>query len=351
VRPGIRALKEVAAVRPGPVTATTVAFRLVPRLNAAGRVGDAERAVRLLLTEDEAEAAALAAELDGENERRRAIEAQNMDEAVAEALALAAEREAGRRTPSALVLASDRWHHGVVGIVAARIVERFGVPAAVVALSASGEAGRGSVRAPRGFHVYDALVRSAEHLLRYGGHAAAGGFSIAADQVVPFRAAFELAADEQMAGQTYETALTVDAEVTLEDLDVALGRDLEALGPFGEGNSEPLLVVCGARVSGERVLKEKHLRVQLDDGTARRRAIGFGMASRHPLGPAPVDVAFHLEVDEWRGQPEVSLRLRDVRVAEAAGAAAAPAATGTEGAAAGRADGRGAGPARGGTGT
>jgi len=322
-RPGIRALKRVASVPAGPVSATTVAFRLTPRLNAAGRVGDSERAVRLLVTEDEAEAEQLALELDQENDRRRAIEAENLDEAVREALA-AAEAAGGDQVPAALVLASDRWHHGVVGIVAARIVERFGVPAAVVAMSDG--VGRGSVRCPRGFHVYDALVRSGVHLLKYGGHAAAGGFSVAAERLDAFRAAFVEAAEEQLAGVSRTVELAVDAEVSLAEVDGALCHALEALGPFGEGNPEPVLAVRGARVAAERLLKQKHWLAQLEDGTARRRAIGFGLAARFPFAPGPVDVAFHAETNEWRGLEEVSLRVRDVR-------AGADAATGAPGAA------------------
>jgi single-stranded-DNA-specific exonuclease len=317
-RPGIRALKRVAAVPAGPVTASTVAFRLVPRLNAAGRVGDAERAVRLLVTGDEEDAQRLALELDQENERRRAIEAANLEEAVADALAMAGPQHAAG-LPAALVLASDRWHHGVVGIVAARLVDRFAVPAAVIALKDG--AGRGSVRSPRGFHVYDALVESGSHLVRYGGHAAAGGFSIVAGRIDGFRAAFVQAAESQLEGRRREIELSVDAEVVLGEVDLALCRELESLGPFGEGNPEPLLVVRGARVAAERLLREKHWRGQIDDGTGRRRAIGFGLGSRYPLagpedgeGPAPrLDFAFHAETNEWRGLTEVSLRVRDVR--------------------------------------
>ncbi|WP_049760203.1 single-stranded-DNA-specific exonuclease RecJ [Anaeromyxobacter dehalogenans] len=305
-RPGVRALKRVAGIADGtPVTAGQVGFRLAPRINAAGRLDDAGRGVRLLLSGDAAAAQALADELDRENQARQEIERRILEQALADAGARVA---AGAR---GLVLARDGWHAGVVGIVASRVVERFHRPAVLVALEDG--AGKGSGRSIEGFHLYDALAACSGHLARFGGHRHAAGVTVERAQVEPFRAAFEAhaaatIADEDLVPRCRIDGWVGDAEVT-EDAAEGLAR----LGPFGAGHPEPVFALRGAAARARTVgAGGAHLKLALGRGLD---AIGFGMGDRAPACGGPVDAAFTIGFDEWDGTRRLQLKLKDLRPA------------------------------------
>ncbi len=313
-RPGLRALAEVAGLPPSrAVTAGQVGFKLGPRINAAGRMDDAGRAVRLLLAETPEEAVRLARALDEENRSRREIEAAILREALAQA----GERLA-RDPPRGLVLAAEGWHPGVVGIVASRVAERTGRPAILLAIE--GEQAKGSGRSVAGFDIHGAIAQCGGLLDRFGGHRAAIGLALPARSIPEFRAAFEAASARGLSDEQVGPRCHVELPVAAGDLTERLALDLEKLAPFGAGNPEPVLAAFGlsgkarampAREEGS----EPHLEVRFPGRTPP--AIGFGMGREAGLCDGPVDAAFHLEVDRWQGRSRLRLRLRALRAAQA----------------------------------
>jgi single-stranded-DNA-specific exonuclease len=302
-RPGVRALKRVAGIAEGAeVSAGQVGFRLGPRINAAGRLDDAGRGVRLLLETDAGRAEALARELDQENQARQEIERTILDEALHDA----AERvTAGAR---GLVLARDGWHAGVVGIVASRIVERFHRPAVLVAL---GEAeGKGSGRSIEGFHLHDALRACEAHLVRFGGHRHAAGVTVARARVAAFREAFEAHALAHVKDEDLVPRCRIEGWIEERDVSDRAAADLAKLGPYGAGHPEPVFALRGAAARARTVgAGGAHLKLAL----GRLDAIGFGMGDRLPLCAGAVEAAFTVGFDEWDGARRLQLRLRDVR--------------------------------------
>ena len=302
-RPGVRALKRVAGIPDGAtVGAGQVAFRLAPRINAAGRLDDAGRGVRMLLAEDAAEARSLAEELDRENQARQEIERRILAEAEEEAALRVASGARG------LVLAREGWHAGVVGIVASRIVERFHRPAVLVALG--GGEGKGSGRSVEGFHLYDALAACRGHLARFGGHRHAAGISIEADRIPAFREAFEAHAAGRLSAEDLVPRCRIDGWVEEHEVTESAAGDLARLGPFGAGHPEPVFAMRGGAARARTVgAGGAHLKIAL----GRLDAIGFGMGDRLPLCDGGIDAAFTIGFDEWDGRRRLQLRLRDVR--------------------------------------
>jgi single-stranded-DNA-specific exonuclease len=307
-RPGMAALKRVAGVAAGaPVGAGQVAFRLAPRVNAAGRLDDAGRGVRLLLTGDAAEATALAEALDRENAQRQEIEKAILEEALADA---AARVEAGAR---GLVLHRPGWHPGVVGIVASRIVERFHRPTVLV--GALDGVGKGSGRSIEGFHLHDALAACSGHLLRYGGHRHAAGITVEPGAIPAFRAAFEARAAELLAPEALVPRTRIDGWVAGADLVERAANDLARLAPFGAGHPEPVWALRGPAGRARTIGADgRHLKLLLGD---RVDAVGFGMGDRLAACAGEVEAAFTLGFDEWDGVRRLQLKLKDLRPAAA----------------------------------
>ena len=313
---GLRALIAACNLRPEEITAGQVGFVLAPRLNAAGRLGSAMRGVRLLLTDDRAEAEVIAGELEIENRRRRDLD----EEALAEALEIL-EREYVPERDYGVVLASGGWHPGVIGIVASRVVERIHRPTILIALGA-GE-GKGSGRSIPGFHLQEALVECSEHLERFGGHRAAAGCSIDPARVDDFRAAFQAHARATLTREQLVPQLRVDAELRLDQATPDLERVLRHFAPFGIGNPGPLFASYGVRLAAEpRIVGSNHLKLTLAGDGARLEAIGFGMAEhRETCLSGPIDVAFRLEENRWTtrsGAVRTTLQARLVDLRSAA---------------------------------
>jgi single-stranded-DNA-specific exonuclease len=312
--PGLRALLESAGVR-GPVSAGQVGHQLAPRLNAIGRMDEASWGVRLLLTEDEAEAAAIARRLDEQNRVRQAVDRRTLDEAL-ELLA----RDYDPEQDYGLVLAAPGWHPGVIGIVASRVVERVHRPAILIALDEATGRARGSGRSIRGFHLYDALDACAGHLDRFGGHRQAAGLEIQSDRIDAFREAFNARARALLGPDDLAAEVDIDLEVALGEADQELYDLLRHFGPFGMRNPAPVFAARGVRVAGApRVVGDGHLKLELSQGDTRLGAIGFRMADRLPELDLPhnrLDVAFQLQENTWNGRTELQARLVDLRVAE-----------------------------------
>ena len=301
-RPGMRALMAAACVEPERLDEGDVAFRLAPRLNAAGRLYRADAGVELMLTGDRDRAAAIAAELDSANHERRETERAVTHAAEAALRELPAEL----REAPALVLAGEGWHPGVVGIVASRIAERHRRAAIVLSVDESGRA-RGSGRGVPGFDLLAALHACASHLDRYGGHRAAAGMELDAREIDAFRRAIAAHARSVVPDGGLAQPERIDAVVGAEALDLRVAEQLGALAPFGQGNPGVKLLVPSARVGDVRPMGEegKHARFRLSTGAISARAVAFNAnGSLAAAQSEPHDLTVRLEVNHWNGAIE-----------------------------------------------
>ena len=300
---GVRALVDAAGLSGKPLRAGHVGFILAPRLNAAGRIGEPTDGLRLLLTDDADEAARLARELETLNARRQALDQRILDEAIAQADATLGADDRG------LVLASDQWHPGVIGIVASRLVERYGRPTFLIAWE--GGVGRGSGRSVAGLDLHGALERVGPLLEKFGGHAMAAGLTLRRERFDEFRVAFLRVTSELLGPEDLAPAQRVDLELPLGLVSEELERMMRYLEPCGPGNPAPVFGVRRARAVDARRVGSNHLRFRLDDGSGVLSAIGFQWADEVPDAwlARPLDVAFHLERDEWRGRQALQARV------------------------------------------
>ncbi len=308
-RCGIRALKQVAGIS-RECTAETIAFKLGPRLNASGRLDEAIKGVRLLTTESEREAKELAEDLEHLNRARRELEADVLREALRQV--------ESRELPAGIVLSARGWHLGVVGIVAARIMERFHRPTVVIAVNEHG-VGKGSARTVSGFDLYQALTGCRDLLMAFGGHPSAAGVTIEETRLPEFSERFSAIAEAWIRETQSVPTLHVDSEVRLHEITLQLIREIGTLHPFGAGNPEPTFAVRRLDVLKARVVGEKHLKLTVrQDGSLPFDSIGFGMKSLEDRGlslKTPVDVAFTPELNHWNGYDRIQLRIRDIRAA------------------------------------
>jgi single-stranded-DNA-specific exonuclease len=306
-RCGIRALKQVAGIT-RPCNSDTIAFRLGPRLNAAGRMDHAVAGVQLLTTESDLEARQLAERLEALNRNR-----QQVEETIARE-ALSFVEESGKS--AAVVVASRSWHLGVVGIVAARLVERYHCPAIVIALDDRG-VGKGSARTVPGFNLYEALARCRDLLVAFGGHPSAAGLTVEESKLPEFRARFTEIAAAWTAESGAMPTINVDAQVHLSQITLQLIQELESLHPFGAGNPEPTLAVRGLEVVETRVVGDKHLKLRVRQPNSWTfDGIGFRMGAFADLGLTagrPIDLAFSPERNHWNGYDRIQLRIRALR--------------------------------------
>lgn len=307
---GLRQLMAAAGVDPVGIDAGGVGFVLAPRLNAVGRLSDPNLALRLLLTDDAEEAERLAGDAEALNRERQAIDQRTLEEALAQlGKSFDPEKDFG------VVVAGDGWHPGVVGIVASRVVERVHRPTVMVAFE--GDRGRGSARSIPGFDLLNAIRAAGEHLERFGGHRQAAGMEILRENLPAFREAFGKEAREVLEGTDMRPGLRVELEVTLGELTEDLYRFLRYLGPHGMGNPRPVFMARGVRLDGPaRVVGGNHLKLLLQQDGARMEGIGFGLAERIPLsslGGSPLEVAFQLHLNEFRGVRTLQARIKDIR--------------------------------------
>lgn len=303
-RPGLRALRNVIGIK-GNVGCSHVSFGIGPRLNAAGRIVHGELVVELLTTRDSIRAEKLARDLNELNAERQVIENAVKEAAIAQI-------ESRRESAWGLVAWHEEFHTGVIGIVAQRLVEHFYRPAAVMGMDSEG-IWKGSVRGIKGFSVVEALGAVKEHLIKFGGHEGAGGFSVHADNLLSFHEAFKAECERRLA--TIETVpyVDADAEATLPECSVELVRELENLAPFGMGNPTPVVLINDLVVKEVRVLKDAHLKVLLSDG---RRFI-TGLMWRQTAHPAlqvgkRVRIACKPDVNTFNGAMELQATLQAV---------------------------------------
>ncbi len=309
-RPGVGALLDSTGLRGKEVTAGRVGFVMAPRLNAAGRVGETDVALDLLLTADPTRARSLADSLERDNALRREEDRRTLDEAL--------ELLAAQYDPAAdlgVVIAGEGWHPGVIGIVASRVVERIHRPTVMVSID--GGRARGSARSIPGFDLLDAVAACAPHLERFGGHRQAAGMDLRAEDVEAFRSAFRQAVTERLGGgDPPRPVVRGDTLLDLEEVSPELVRYLTYMGPFGIRNRRPLFFAPGLRVQGAREVGSGHLKLKLSKGSFSLDAIGFGLMGRLPPGVVEgqvMDAALHLEENHYRGRTSIQARLLDLR--------------------------------------
>jgi single-stranded-DNA-specific exonuclease len=310
-RPGLRMLVSSVLREGEKLDAAHIGYRIGPRINAAGRLGKADAAIRLLLTRDREEAARLAAALDGENRRRQEIERSIYHEA-REQVGRLVDVDSAR----AIVLAGEGWHPGVIGIVASRIAEEFCRP--TVLLSLDGERARGSARSIPGVDLLGALECCGRCLLAFGGHSMAAGLEVDARRVDELREALGDAIPLAPREMVHE--IEADCEVRLSDLTLDALGELSYLAPHGQGNPEPVFLLDGIDVVGEpRLLgaDSRHLAFHVRDRSAVRRAIAFGKGDLYPRLARPgarVSLLLEPQLSSWQGRSDIELKVRELRI-------------------------------------
>ncbi len=316
--PGLRALLDVAGCAAGEaLTANKVAFRIAPRLNAAGRMADANTIVSLLLTEKEDEARAIAAQLQDLNRERQEVQSEIVRAILEECLAAPV-----RDDQAALVFVGKEWHRGVVGIVASRLADRFRRPVFVLAEDREQGVMQGSGRSIPAFHLLEALESMEDVLIRFGGHRQAAGLTLASDRVEEFRERLTAYAAARLGPGDFVSLIEVDALLRFQEIDDRSVADVLAMEPFGCSNPAPVFAVFGAEVAGPpAVWRDRHLQVSLrqDGRTLMLKAWQFADRAGELTPGARVDAAFSFETDEYaatRGYPGWCAILKDVRPAE-----------------------------------
>jgi single-stranded-DNA-specific exonuclease len=309
-RPGIVALKEVAGLTTRRVESGHVAYILAPRINAAGRLGNAESGVRLLLSTDALEATTIAEGLEEDNTTRKKIDESTLEEALEQL------KSGGPELPPAIVLWSNRWHPGVLGIVASRLMERFHRPTILVATDH--DEGKGSGRSIPGFDLCQALQECRDHLVGFGGHSYAAGLTIREERLPGFRDALCEVVAGRLKPDDYIPKLSIDGPLSLDFCNESLVRFLERLSPFGIGNQEPLFVADDVQLATPpTVVSRNHLKLSVRQNGREIACIGFGMG--HLAGPirngaGRLAIAFVPTLNVWQNRSRLQLKLRDVQL-------------------------------------
>lgn len=303
---GINALRQIAGVSDRALNGVGITFSLAPRINAAGRMESAETALKLLLCEDLSAALGIAEQVDNCNKQRHISEIEIMEEAVA-----CIEADKRLKYAKVIVVCGENWHHGVIGIVAARITEKYGRPSIVITFD--GDKGTGSARSIEGFSVYDAIKACGDYLTHFGGHTMAAGLGIDRENVESFfRAinAFALSCEETV------PTLMLDCKLNPAYINAQLAESLEALEPFGAGNPQPVFGIFGVRITGIKPVGDgKHLRMSFTKGNTQFCAMKFSTTLKElPYREGDtVDLAVKIDKNEFRGEIRASVQIKDMR--------------------------------------
>jgi single-stranded-DNA-specific exonuclease len=309
-KPGLKSLAFVSGLMGKEIGTGQVVFVLAPRINAIGRLGDARQAIKLLTTRDEQLASRIARTLDSENRRRKSIDEATLTEALAQI-----DQVCDLEHDKAIVLASEGWHQGVIGIVASRLVEKYHLPTVLIAID-NGE-GKGSARSIPGFHLCEALKKCEDSLIRYGGHKYAAGLTILPENVERFRKQLIAVSKEMLSDDDLVPKLFIDAEIELDQVLPDFVNVLEMFSPFGPMNMRPIFLTRNLEVYGQPYLVGKnHLKMKVRKGNAILDVIGFGFGDLvRPLAArsGTVDMAYVIEYNYWNGTPRIQLRIKDIR--------------------------------------
>ncbi len=307
-RPGVKALLDVCNVVNRPLDTQDIAFKLAPRVNAAGRLRHGSIALRLLTTSNKETANTIAKELNQENTRRQKIENHILSEIVRHI-----ENNPKLLEQKALVIDQEGWHQGVIGIVASRLVRRFYRP--VVVITVTDGIGRGSARTPDGFDLYEGLKGCAKYLEKFGGHKAAAGVTLKAENIPAFRQNFEKIVSHKTTPEDFMPELVIDCEICASDVSVELADDLEALAPFGKGNPEPIFMLTDMDVLSARMVGTHHLQMRLrpSKNTQARPldSILFNLGADKPTPKRFKRIACHIRWNRWRDRKNIQLVVKD----------------------------------------
>jgi single-stranded-DNA-specific exonuclease len=309
VKPGVIALKSVAGIE-GKVDSSSVGFGMGPRLNAAGRLGQPDRGLHLLVTSDLNEAMEMAKSLEALNEERKETQKWCFEEAE-----YLLDRQVDLENENVIVLASENFHQGVIGIVAAKLAEKFYRPAILIAL-VEGK-GKGSARSIPTFNLVKAMTQCSEHLIQYGGHAYAAGLNIEQGRVDDFRKAINQVGDEYLTEDCLVAELKVDATLAMQEITQATFREIESLEPFGQMNKVPVFISRDVRTRDVKFVgrENNHVRFRAFQGNQFRNVIGFNMAHAFQSIDAnqPVDIVYELRRNTWGGRDSIEIKLLDLR--------------------------------------
>ncbi|MEX0684520.1 MAG: single-stranded-DNA-specific exonuclease RecJ [Balneolales bacterium] len=312
-RPGIKALIELIQLNPKKITTTQIVFSLGPRINAAGRMGDAGVAVDLMIADNEEEANAVALELEAINMQRRSTDTLTMDQAVS-----FLDANFQHEKMSSLVLHDPTWHLGVIGIVASRLVDVYCRP--TIMLSTVDGQIKGSARSIKGFNVYNALKECEDLLVKFGGHEYAAGLTIEETKLEEFRERFDQIAGKLLCQADFEPELIIDAELGFNDINRSFWKIMKQFEPYGPTNMAPTFVSKGLSLQGKATIVGKgHLKMRLaQNGSAAIEAIGFNMHHHLPAlnesSSGTINVAYALEENTWRNQTKLQMRLKDIKI-------------------------------------
>lgn len=308
-RTGIRALKLVSGIEHQVIDSSKASFCLIPRINAAGRVASAKEAVELLLEESPARADESAYKLDGFNQKRQAMEKSIFSEILEQ---VGTQFDTDKKI-GPLVFASYNWHPGVIGIVASRMVDRFGRPAILISLKDG--VGKGSGRSMADFNIYQGLKRCESLLLSYGGHHFAAGISIKEEDIDKFSSLFQQIVHENRPETDFAAFTAIDAQCSLEEINHDLLSQFDRLAPFGSRNPEPILCVRNVSVDSPSIVGNNHLKMRVRSNGVSRNSIWFGNGQFLPnLSSALLDIVFTPQINFWNGSSDIQLKMKDVAV-------------------------------------
>ncbi|HMX36336.1 MAG TPA: DHHA1 domain-containing protein, partial [Ferruginibacter sp.] len=304
--PGIRALIHLGNIQKK-LSINNVVFVIAPRVNAAGRMDDARKAVQMFLEDDYPKALGYAEMLHSDNSERKEADKEITSEALAMINA-----DPSLQHKKTTVVFREHWHKGVVGIVASRLIETYYRP--TVVLTKSGDIAAGSARSVPGFNLYEAIHACREHLLGYGGHFAAAGLSLLPEQVEAFAAKFEETVSATIPEQLLVPEITVDAVIRFKDINAGFYSIICQMEPFGPENMRPVFVAERVLDTGySKVVKEEHLRFVVKQDNISFTGIGFNLAGKFPVLSQPFDMAFTLDENEWNGNTTLQLKVIDIR--------------------------------------
>lgn len=309
-RLGLKSLMQISGIKNKRVTAEYVSYILGPRINACGRVGSCEAALSLLLCNLEDEALVLAKELHSKNQERSRIEARILDEALARI-----EAEIDFSKERVIVLHQEGWHQGVLGIVAAKLTDRYYRPTIVISFMDG--IGKGSGRSIENFHLFEGLAECRQYLRGFGGHKRACGLSISRNNLEDFRRAINRIAQDRLSHQDLMPSLNIELKLELSRLGLGLLDELARFEPFGQGNPRPLFASYGLQIKSKpAILGRDTLKLWVSDGRATYPAVGFGMADCFDLvnSAGPVDIAYRLSLDTYNGNNQLQLEIEDIRL-------------------------------------
>lgn len=295
-----------------PIKMSSLGFTVSPRINAAGRMDDAKKAVQLFIEKDITNARAIASLLQQDNLDRREADSSITEEALAQI-----ENDPNHTSKKSSVVFESHWHKGVVGIVASRLIEKHYKP--TIVLTQSGEVIAGSARSVQGFNLYEALHACREHLLGYGGHFAAAGMTLAIDQLGAFKEAFEKAVAERITEDQLTPEITINAILPLDNISMNFYQIIAQMEPFGPENTKPIFIAHKVYDTGySKMVKDLHISCSFKQGKNTIRGIGYNMPQHLELikSGKPFDIVFQLQLNEWQGTQSVQMQIIDIKACE-----------------------------------